>query len=74
MQHFESIPDSKWDSVAESLRNSGAATIDFLPPAVCDIHASCFATAKRGLDAAKGDAIGGIRKIGASDDSAHATG
>ena len=72
--HFESIPDSKWDSVAESLRNSGAATIDFLPPAVCDIHASCFDAAKRALDVAKSDDVGGIRKIGPSDNSAHATG
>ena len=54
--------------------NSGAATIDFLPPAVCDVHASCFETAKRALDAAKAGDIGGIRKIGPSDDSAHATG
>jgi len=75
MSAFKSIPDAKWDGVAESLRtNSGVATIDFLPSAICGMHASCFETARRGLDAAKSDCFEDIKKIGPNDDSAHATG
>ena len=77
---FNSVPSAKWDGVANSLRtNSGVATIDFLPPDICSMHAACFETARRGLDVAKrnrGDDTTSavIRKIGPNDDSAHATG
>ena len=76
---FNSIATAKWDSVADSLRaNGGVATIDFIPPGICNVHATCFETAWRGLDVAKrnrdGDTSSTIKRIGPNDDSAHATG
>ena len=76
---FNSIPTAKWDGVADSLRtNGGVATIDFIPPDICNVHAACFETARRGLDVAKrnrdGETSSTIKRIGPNDDSAHATG
>ena len=59
MRPFDSIPSTKWDGVAESLReNNGVATIDFLPADISSMHAACFETARRGLDVAKGVRVG----------------
>ena len=77
---FDSIPLETWDGVADSLRaNGGVATIDFISPDICNVHAACFETARRGLDVAKRNRDGDtssttMKRIGPNDDSAHATG